>query len=136
MISKILFIGLIQVFLLTGVASAQPTDSPIEIDGLILNQTKTRTGHEFYRQFSALWEPPSDASEFNIIIIENATPQWGSIIQIKVNEAVVFQNISKPNDAAIKDLAGKAVERVREYITVYVRDLEKFKDDDLATNGW
>ena len=136
MFYKILFIGLIQVFLLTGVAAAQPADSPIEIVGLILNLSKTRTGHEFYRQFSALWEPPSDAREFNIIIIENATPQWGSIIQLKVNEAVVFLNIVKPNDAAIKELAGKAVERVREYISFYVRDLEKYKDDDLATDGW
>jgi curli production assembly/transport component CsgE len=127
---------LIQLFFLVDAASAQPPDRSIEIDGLILNQTKTRTGHEFYRQFAATWEPPPEANEFNIIIIENATPQWGSIIQIKVNEAVVFLSLAKPGEAALKELAGKAAERVREYITVYVRDLEKYKDDDLATDGW
>jgi curli production assembly/transport component CsgE len=132
----IAFVGLIQFFLLVGIGSSQPSESRIEVDGLILNQAKTRTGHEFFRQFAAQWEPPSDADEFNIVIIENATPQWGSIIQIKVNEAVVFLSLAKPGDAAIKELAGKAVERVGQYLTVYVRDLEKYKDDDLATSGW
>ena len=136
MFYKILFIGIIQLFLVVDIASAQPADSRMEIDGLLLNQTKTRTGHEFYRQFAAIWEPPSEANEFNIIIIENANPQWGSIVLVKVNEAVVFQNLAKPGDAALKELAGKAAERVREYMRVYVRDLEKYKDDDLATDGW
>jgi len=130
------FVGLIHFLLLVDTGLSQASDTGMEVDGLILNQTKTRTGHEFYRQFATLWEAPADANEINIVIIENATPQWGSIIQIKVNEAVVFLSLAKPGDAAIKELAGKAVERARQYLTVYVRDLEKYKDDDLATSGW
>lgn len=136
MLSKVMLLGLIQLFLLTGVASAQPVDNRIEIDGLILNQTKTRTGHNFYRQFAALWEAPGGADGFNIVVIEIATPQWGSIIQIKVNDTAVFLNLLKPSDTAVSELAKNAVERVREYITTYVRDLEKYKDDDLAKDGW
>jgi curli production assembly/transport component CsgE len=136
MLIRIGLISMIQLFLVAGIASAQSADCRVEIDGLILNQTKTRTGHDFYRQFASVWEPPSDATGLNIVIIENANPQWGSIIVIKVNDSVVFQSLVKPNQAAIRELAAKAADRVREFVSVYLRDLEKYRDDDLATEGW
>lgn len=136
MLRRIGLIVLLYLWLLPAAAFAQPHDPQIEIDGLLLDQTKTRAGHFFFCRFSTLWEGPENAGDYNIMILENATPQWGSVVWIKVNDWVVFQSLLKPRDDDVKDLAAKAVEKVKEFVRFNLRDGEKIKEDDLAANGW
>jgi curli production assembly/transport component CsgE len=118
------------------IAAAQPLEKRLEIDGLILDQTKTRAGHDFYDRFGKIWEAPPGMEGYNILIIENASPQWGSVIWIKVNDNVVFQGMLQPREAEIRDLAEKAAERVRGYVTFYLKEEHKMFDKDLAKDGW
>lgn len=87
-----------------------------EIDGLILDQTQTKTGHDFYRHFVTLWEAPPGIENYNIFIVERATPQWGSWVWIKVNDSVIYKNILKPKIGEMDNTARKAVEAVRQYL--------------------
>lgn len=127
---------ILHIWLLTVIAIAQPLESSLEIDGLLLDQTKTRAGHEFFCRFSGLWDEPASDEAYNVLILENTSPQWGSVVLIKVNDVAVFQSLLKPRDSDIRELAVKATDRVKEYVRIYLKDGQKIGDDDLAANGW
>ena len=143
---RIIVIAILVVMIITENAalSAPATASPkthsldngVEIDGLLLDQTKTRSGHDFFCRFSSCWENPDGTDSYNIVIMENASPQWGSMVGIKVNDMVVFQSLLKPRDADIRDTAAKAIERVQDYVRTSIKDGRKLNEDDLALNGW
>ena len=50
----------------------------VEVDGLIIDQTQTRIGQEFYQSFVTFWEAPSGIEDYNIVVTEMANPTWGS----------------------------------------------------------
>ncbi len=107
-ISAILFF----VFLLSPIIWAQSKD--IEIDGLIMDQTKTKMGHDFANNFTLSWE--SAATGYNIVIEEQADFQTGSWISIEVNGNLVFKAALRPNPDAIEDLVKEAVESLNDYL--------------------
>jgi len=66
---------------------------------LVIDQTETRIGHEFYWNFVNVWEAPAGIKDYNIFITERASPVWGSWIWIEVGDFVskeiVYQEILK-----------------------------------------
>ncbi|MCX6328345.1 MAG: CsgE family curli-type amyloid fiber assembly protein [Bacteroidia bacterium] len=123
---------LLVLFLLTWsvVAWAQ---KDVEIEGLVIDQTRTRIGHDFYREFVTFWESaaPSDVKGYNITIFEMSSPLWGSNIKIEVNMVAVHRVILRPRTEDVKETAKKGVLAVREYL-VSQEVSEKFlKGGDL-----
>ena len=114
MMRKIVFISVILffVFLLSPIIWAQSKD--IEIDGLIMDQTKTKMGHDFANNFTLSWE--SAATGYNIVIEEQADFRTGSWISIEVNGNLVFKAALRPNPDAIEDLVKEAVESLNDYL--------------------
>ena len=144
-IGRVIFLGLFLGFLLIicvigfelrfgSIASGQT-----EIDGLIIEQTQTRIGHEFYRNFVIFWEAPRGIKDYNIIIIEKASPRWGSWIWIEVggfiSRKTVYRVLLKPRTEEIEEKAKKGVG----VITEYLRHLQKYekevKGQDMTGNG-
>ena len=116
--------------------------SDLEINELIMDQTQTHAGREFFEYFSQIWESPHGITDYNITIHERATAQWGDWVWVEVavgfmEGQTVFKSVIKPNTPGIEEKAREAVLAARAYLIRFrrlknqVRGLEK----DLKGNG-
>jgi hypothetical protein len=117
--------------LLLGLAFSSPSaqeskkgelEGDIEIGGLLMEEVRTKIGQDFFHEFCLSWEASKgeDLEKvrllYNILIEEFTSPQWGSLIQIKVNDAIVYQRPVTPRAEEIEEAARRAVQVVRKYI--------------------
>lgn len=83
--------------------------STISINGMVLDETRSKMGIDFYNIFYRHWEPPSGASNFMITISEQPTPSRGTMITISIDNEKVFQNRLQPKYAYTEKVARHAV---------------------------
>ena len=106
-----------------------------EITGLIIEETMTRIGYEFYENFFILWEAPEGIKDYNIFIDERASPLWGSWIQVKIDTTIVWSKILKPRSEEIEEAAEKAVEVTKEFLSRYEEYKKELEGPDIVGNG-
>lgn len=106
-----------------------------EITGLIIEQTMTKIGYEFYEYFSLLWEAPltTGIRDYNIIINERASPLWGSWIWIDVNGTTIWNQVLRPRSAEVEEAAKGAIETTKQYLANY--EQYQFQSEDLVGTG-
>ena len=111
----------------------------VEIDGLIIDQTQTRIGQEFYQSFVTFWEAPSGIKDYNILITEMANPTWGSWIWIEVggfvSKEIVYREMLKPRAEEIEETAKKGVAVVKEYLYRLEEYGKEVSERDMAGTG-
>jgi len=111
----------------------------VEIDGLIIDQTQTRIGQEFYQNFVTFWEAPLGIEDYNILITEMANPTWGSWIWIEVgglvSKEIVYRETLKPRLEEIEETAKKGVEVVREYLYRLIEYGKEVTEKDMSGTG-
>jgi curli production assembly/transport component CsgE len=101
--------------LVSGVAqAADATDEGLEISGLVLDETKTKPGRDFYEYFTTYWQDV-EGLHYTIIVLELADSTRGSFVLIKVNDEVVYRN-RLPRPDIIEEQARRAVSRVGVYM--------------------
>jgi curli production assembly/transport component CsgE len=123
---------LLLVFLPSSILWAQAMD--LEIDGLIIDQTKSKMGHDFASNFSLSWE--TAATGYNVVIDEQSDFRAGSWVAIEINGQLVFKALLKPNSEEIENLAREAVVDCYEFLASQneaSRNLEQ--ENDLKGNG-
>lgn len=81
-----------------------------DIEGVVLDRTRTRGGGKFFQEFIARWEPPPGAPSYMIIIQETPNPQWGSIITVQLNDGVIFKGVLPGRVADIPAAAARTVD--------------------------
>ena len=82
-----------------------------EITGLIIEQTMTKIGYDFYEYFFLFWEPPSvKIGGYNILISERASPSWGSWVTIEVNGTAIWSRVLMPRSEEIEQAAKQAIQ--------------------------
>lgn len=106
-----------------------------EITGLIIEQTMTRIGYDFYEYFFILWEEPqlAQVGDYNIYINERASPLWGSWVWVAVNDTIVWQKVLRPRAAEVEDAAREAIEATKQYLMNYEQYV--FQSEDIAGTG-
>lgn len=107
----------------------------VEIDGLIIDQTQTRIGQEFYQNLVTFWEAPSGIKDYNILVTEMAGPFWGSWIGIEVNDVVVYRELLKPRSEEIEEAAKEGVESIKEYLYRLEEYEKEVSGKDMTGNG-
>lgn len=106
----------------------------VEINNLIFDQTKTQVGHQFHRQFAALWQWPPGFEDMNIFISEKQTGQYGNWLKVEVGglfgKKVVYHKSLKPKEVKKEVLISMGA--VRRFLAAhgYTGD-----DPDLKGNG-
>jgi len=100
----------------SGILTAQATDAGLEIDGLIVDETHTRMGSDFYDLFYTHWEPPPQARNFTIIIMEQPVPQMGTRITLKVNDDEAAQFMLQPRYEMIEEFAKESVRYLQRHL--------------------
>lgn len=102
--------------------------------GIVVDQTITVIGHEFYQYFSSLWRDQDLSNRYAISIHERPTARWGSQIWIEYAQRRVFQAVLPPTRTNIKAMSEQAVEvAYPRVIDVEVQRL-LFRDPDLGAD--
>ncbi|GEK09773.1 curli production assembly protein CsgE [Pseudoalteromonas sp. McH1-7] len=128
--TKIIILLSAQLFL-ANIAVAQ---QDVEIDGLVMDQSISRFGHQFYSQFSQLWRDVPNSTGINITVKETVLPRAGTRLEVLMNNKPVYAT-------AMGRRGGSVDERVETAIFTVMDAMAKAQyqqsgSEDLAASGW
>ncbi len=107
----------------------------IEIEGLVVDETQTKLGHDFYDLFYQKWESPQALSDFTIIISEKPLPSLGTQVSIKINDTEIFENRLQTRYELIEELADYAVQLSMNYLQNYEEIQKELNGDEMKGSG-
>jgi hypothetical protein len=91
-------------------------ESELEIGNLVTSQVQSQTGYLFVKYFNDYWTAPEGLGSVNIVIQERASPIWGSMIWIKVNDAIIYRQMFSSRAKDMQETGKSAVEMVMSYL--------------------
>jgi len=94
-----------------------------EFTGLVIDQTISKFGHDFYDFFMAEWEPPNDA--YILTIKERPSVVLGSLIWIEIDDIVIYESLLTPKISANEEKAQDARNFALEYINYRGKALQE-----------
>lgn len=103
-----------------------------ELTGFIIDQTKTRIGHDFYEYFNLYYHPiPGTFMEkVNIIIEEQTDPRFGIRIIVKIGETIVYYTFLSPRAEDIEEKAKYAVMIATEYL-LNIKKTQEYLEEEI-----
>lgn len=105
-----------------------------EITGLIIAESMTKIGYEFYETFFLLWYPPQTIlKHYNILIAEKASPMWGSLVEVNIGETTIWSMVLRPRSEEIEDAVKQAIEISKDYLNNYEKI--QFQTVDMVGTG-
>jgi len=110
-------------------------DIEIEIDGLLIDDTKTKAGKDFYDLFYSQWEAPTGVKNYSITLSEKPFRLTSTLIAIFINEEVVYQAILQPRQELIENQTEEAISMVEDYLSNYEEIMKQLNGDDMAGTG-
>ena len=91
------------------------TDEGLGITGLVLDETKTKPGRDFYEYFNSYWQEV-EGLQYTITVSELPDATRGSFVFVKVDDVIVYQNRLNPQPDFIEQEARRAVSGVSGYM--------------------
>lgn len=110
-------------------------DAELEIDGLLIDETKTKSGRDFYDIFYRDWEAPVNARNYSIFIIEKPFRLTTTQLEIKINETLVYQSFLQPRSDYVEMIAEEAVAQTKLYLQNYEEIIRQLEGDDRSGSG-
>jgi len=113
----------------------KPVSEELEIDGLIINETRTKPGRDFYGYFYAGWQAPQDVSGYSITLREY--PSRGRIARlgIEVDGKTIVRPILQPRQELLEQAASQAVGIVQRHLQQRRQLNAQLEDPDQAGSG-
>lgn len=101
-------------------AQEQGTDpTRLELDGLVVDETRSRHGRDFYDLFYNGWDPPDGAINYTVRVQEQPGRGMGTIISVQVNDSVVYRTQLQPRYAVVEQAAQQAVAQTQRIMQEY-----------------
>jgi hypothetical protein len=97
--------------------------------GLVVNQTISSNGYEFYRMFYLLWSEKPDSLKYSLNVQEKLSKQRGNQVNVYVGQKVVFSGVLPLKYEQLKELSAKAAEETQSNLVMLL--LEPSKDADI-----
>jgi len=105
----------------------------VEIGGLLLDNTRSRQGHEFFTAFSQLWQDVPNSNGHIVVIKEIVIPRSGTRLTVTLNNQNIYVTHLGRRQSPIKD-------RVEQAVLILIEAMAQSQlsqsNPDLATNGW
>jgi curli production assembly/transport component CsgE len=100
--------------------------------GIVVNQTITVAGQDFFQYFIAAWRDKDMVEKFEISISERPSARFGSQIWINYGQRRIFQTFLPAARAAVKPISLAAADAV--YEGIVQADVQRllFRDPDLG----
>jgi len=106
-----------------------------ELDGLIIDETISKIGHDFYKYYRDYWHPPEGAKNYTIYIGEKLMPGMGNLVFIKIDDQKVFENRITPKDYTIEQTAQYATNRIKAYLKQTLLIQQQLEEGDMSGTG-
>ncbi|KUJ82686.1 curli assembly protein CsgE [Microbulbifer sp. ZGT114] len=87
-----------------------------EISGFNIDQTITRTGHDFARFMSEYRNFHYPDADYNLTVRERPSARWGNLIWITYNYKTVYRRFIRPGTNNIQELAEQAAVQIHEQV--------------------
>jgi curli production assembly/transport component CsgE len=110
-------------------------DYEIEIDGLLVDDTKTKTGKDFYDLFYNRWEAPKGAKNYTITVSEKPFRLTATLIVVLINDNPVYQSILQPRQDIVEGLSEDAILTTQSYLANYEEIMKQLNGDDMTGSG-
>ena len=110
-------------------------DAELELDGMLFDETKTKSGKDFYDFFYSRWEAPPEAQNYSIFITEVPFRLMTTQIEVKINETLVFQSFLQPRADIVEQMAEYAVAQTQMYLANYEELMRQMEGEDQAGTG-
>lgn len=107
----------------------------LEIDGLVIDETITKIGRDFFDKFYSSWEAPKGATDFQITVIERPLPGIGAQVVVKLNDDEVFEQFLQPREDIIEAAANYAIGYLTQYLLDYENIKKNLEGDDMTGSG-
>jgi hypothetical protein len=105
-----------------------------DLGGLVFNETRTRTGREFFSIFQQNWKPPTQTEAYWITIKEYPTPGRFTLISVSLNNRELFQRFLQPRKEYLESLVVMTVQTLTELLSL--GEIEGlFSEQDLHGAG-
>tara|TARA_R110000744_G_scaffold211571_2_gene330687 strand:- start:3620 stop:4018 length:399 start_codon:yes stop_codon:yes gene_type:complete len=105
----------------------------LEIDGLLLDRSISRFGHQFYYEFSNYWRDLPSTAGFNIEIKETVIPKAGTQLSLIMNNQLVYATYLGRRLEPLDERVKQAVYTV---IDAMARSNMAASTPDMAKDGW
>ncbi|MBO3269071.1 hypothetical protein J4D97_00295 [Hymenobacter defluvii] len=99
--------------------SLQSTQAPIggpEASGLVMDQTVTKIGHDFYDAFYAGFEAPVGVQDFLVTISERPARGNSALVAVSVNNEDLLEFPLQPRQELVEEAASQAIALAIEYL--------------------
>lgn len=93
------------------------TESRLGIIQLVVDETISRAGAQFYDVFYQLWRPPPGAAFSTVVLSEQPLPGQGTLVSVRLDGEVVFQSRLQPREEAIEQAAQAAAQATLRRLT-------------------
>lgn len=87
----------------------QTVDAGLEFGGMVIDETQSKIGRDFYDTFYRYWAAPRGINNFVITITEQPLPTLGTMVFIEINDTPVFRNRLQPRYDYIQEVGKSAV---------------------------
>lgn len=114
---------------------ATENEVEIEIDGLLVDDTKTKIGRDFYDMFYANWEAPDQAKNYTITIQEKPFRLTSTLVSISINDNMVYQSILQPRQDVVESLSEQAIAQTYNYLQNYEEIMKQLNGEDQEGTG-
>ena len=130
---KLLLNFVLSIFLVCAPKEGVSNSNDIEISGLLLDRTLSRSGKEFYHKFSLLWQDMPSTTGINVVIKEAVVPRAGTKLFVEVNSKAIYATYMGRRIEPVEDKVEQAI-----FATIDAIAKSQFveQSDDLASSGW
>lgn len=111
------------------------TFSDLEIDGLIIDETRSKVAHNFYEYFYNKWTPPLNAKGYLITIREMPSRGLASRISIEINGENLVERALEPRDEVLEQTAAQLVNAIRNHLEKQQNVANQIGNEDTSGSG-
>ena len=113
--------------------STDPLD--LEIGEMVFDETITKVGRDFYDEFFAHWNNPTQIKDFSISIKERPMPGIGTQITVLIDEFEILKQFIRPNQEQIEMLAEYTIAIATQYLVNYQEIQAQLQSEDQSGTG-
>ncbi len=107
----------------------------LEIDGLIIDETRSKIARDFYDLFYKKWIAPNGAKNFSIYVREEPSRGRGAQVSLTLNEDKIFQNFVPPRYDALENVVNFAIRVTRARLSAKAKINDQLKEEDQMGSG-
>jgi|GEM_PF-4112321 len=101
-----------------GEVSAEPSEAPatqFSLD-LVIDETRSIQGRDFYNIFYRNWEAPEGAMNYTVYVREQPGRGQGSVVEVRVNDEIAFRTQLQPRYEVVEEAAHQAVQFTQRFM--------------------